>query len=1447
MKKHTTKRKLLSLLLAFAMVVPMFAQPIAFAVEGESSGDVTSNGSDAQLDYGSVLGSTAKFNGITVFLFSDPRNNISDQVIPAGNSLPSVVSIVDYYSNGTELWYKIDATPGYTWPADYADYHYVRSSALEIISAGSVGVMLNEKPVTDVVLPLYEKITLTAASTLIGTVEYQWQILSDGVWIDIYGEDEAEITVSLGMAAMLLDDARSVKLRAVSKSGSKSAVSDTITVTVDPDALVNQNSATVQSRSSASASSSGGVMPLDESVSEPVTVTVKFVYGANGEPVDADRIYTVQLDSTLNDTFTLPIIEGYSAYLGDDTETIHTAYTIDQVISEDTVITFKYWPAKVSYTVIYYWQNVDNDEYTEHERVVLTDFTGNMTTVEDKTYEGFYQLLYEKVPIASDGSTVIEVYYDRVYYKMTFDLDGGYGVQPIYARYGTEVDVPNPTRAGYSFVGWDDAASSDNIADTLPATIPAYNSAYKAIWEANTNAKLTIVYWGENANDEAYSYDHSQEVFVTPGMEVSFGNDQMICVLEEHTHTADCETICGDEEHTHNEADDCYGNCIGSTHTHSVDCYTVTYGYNNTNLNLTAVTDAATLTTLNNSNPWDNGVVRTGNGGNRRYYIQLDGTWYRLTRNNGNNPNIDDDTNVNVEDCGQEEHTHTDACLSCTQTVHAHNADCYACIQHTHTDDCYLRVDNMDEDLWTYVRSDTVTVEADGSTVMNVYYDRTEFTITFRDNDATVYTIQEKWGADLSEHWPIVGTNGTTYNSGERWNPSGSSIYDEVLVYISVMPAESFRLTCNRSDYDTYVMHYMVEVLPRETGTEYNDRYFKEAFQVAANYNYVTRAEDFFDLEGYTQFGSSPEFSGGQINMNGGGDVYFYYTRKDFVLEFNNGEGIVKTESVPYESALGSYDFTPEPPSFYEPGSVEFGGWYLNPECTGEAYVLSAHTMPASNVLLYAKWTAVKHTVRFYTEQSLVGTDVIYGNPYEVPHGSKIQDPYTPPNDPAKGQYTFVGWFYVDAQGKEQMWDFENTTVTSDVDIYAKWSSNTLMPYEVRFVYVDEQDNEIEIADSIIGSALGGNSKTFEAKGNEQLYEAYREGYFATVQSHTITIDLEDVTKNSYTFYYIKQDAVPYTVKYLDAATGAELAPTKEVNDNKKAIVTETYVQIDGYLPNTYQQTLVIDPDGTNEIIFHYTKDDKNGMFVVHYWTENLDGTYSEHSFFEGRGEKGSTVTADIKDIENFTYDAGHTGELLSGQISIESVLQLNVYYTRNVYNYKVQYLEQGTNNVLADPKLVEGIKWEQIVTAMAVEIDGYNVVGDNEKSIQIRKDTDDPTVNLITFYYAPATTSLTISKTGESIDADQTFIFHVSGNGVDLDVTIQGNGSVTIAGLEVGETYTVTEKTDWSWRYEPTGGDTQSKTLTANKAENVLTFTNTRDEKQWLDGNAFADNLFNK
>ena len=78
----------------------------------------------------------------------------------------------------------------------------------------------------------------------------------------------------------------------------------------------------------------------------------------------------------------------------------------------------------------------------------------------------------------------------------------------------------------------------------------------------------------------------------------------------------------------------------------------------------------------------------------------------------------------------------------------------------------------------------------------------------------------------------------------------------------------------------------------------------------------------------------------------------------------------------------------------------------------------------------------------------------------------------------------------------------------------------------------------------------------------------------------------------------------------------------------------------------------------------------------------------------------------------------------------------------------------------------------------------------------------------------------------------------------IELTVTIHGNSEVTVTGLPLGN-YSITEKSNWSWRYQPEQ-ETQLKTLTANAADKTVTFNNTRVKDKWLDGDNYKVNAFN-
>ncbi len=94
-------------------------------------------------------------------------------------------------------------------------------------------------------------------------------------------------------------------------------------------------------------------------------------------------------------------------------------------------------------------------------------------------------------------------------YVITFDTDGGSLINPIIADYGTIIPFPlKPTKAGYTFLGWD---------QEIPSTMPATDLTIKANWKIN---EYTITYeldGGDMPEDASYIFtDGSKVVLPTP-------------------------------------------------------------------------------------------------------------------------------------------------------------------------------------------------------------------------------------------------------------------------------------------------------------------------------------------------------------------------------------------------------------------------------------------------------------------------------------------------------------------------------------------------------------------------------------------------------------------------------------------------------------------------------------------------------------------------------------------------------------------------------------------------------------------------------------------------------------------------------------------------------------------------------------------------------------------
>ena len=1390
------KKRFISLILCISITLGLIPFGGVVAVSTDAS-------SNEFVNYGANIGNTAKFNEYDPIPISDNPQGVNnpwgtDCEFLSGNELSKnlLMVITDYYcSESGYLWYKVDCAPGYELPEKLQinpwvyqdDVNMPMGESLVIHNTGKNFVFDNEgNPISTIAMSAYDEVDLTCATSLQGKVDYQWQIYIENEWVDIDDQNQFTITITAGILLNAFENEMKADIRCVTKTGSKSVVGESIHITMEP-----YSSAGTYSLK---ATYSNDLSVVAEDEDDYRYVTVKYLF-QNGVEAANPFVAKVLKNEALNVTVDFPTVQGYLPYYQDEQQ---NSLIIDEAANaENVTYTVYYLPTDVEYHIDVYFQNIEDDNYTFQSTEKLFGLTGSKVPHTTVSYEGMYELLHKTPEIAANGSTRIEVYFNRVYYLTHFELDGGYGVYSIYARYGSKLadNIGTPIKHGYTFVGWDDISSGegDGIADVVPDTVPAKEQSFKAIWKENPTAEVRIAFWGENPNDEGYSYIESQTLEVKPGTVLSYGNGGYICGLQEHTHGNGCTYLCKLSEHTHGET--CYALTCNKEHTHSDICYTCDHKGHTHNINCYSGTYGSAFSS--SITEWSvDGDKSTGSigestnlfGGTGNKYIYLFGTWYKYTGSTaiggtqaakcGQTEGAPVHTEACLG-CGKEEHSHSNykgSCytLSCKTEVHTHTDVCTSCIQHQHSNSCKINeFSDYDSSKWILVKSDTVTVSADGSTVMNVYFDRTSFTMTFKKEGsvgATLGTITDKWGADIRERFKSISEANTFFwsekqNGGSPWTS-----------FMDVMPAKNMTFSADQQSGTTTLK---ATYYGQKLGSSDYEELYAVTFKGSSSVT-VTK-EEFVEIEGY-KFNQSKSTKTGE-KYNG---AVFYYDRASFRLEFYNGTTMAREESVLYQESFSKFSsYTPDLPSEFEPGSRRFVGWYLNPECTGEMVDLSKMTMPADNMALYAKWELVTHQVSIYKEKYDDGTfgDSVLPNgqqPDPVLHGSKVfESDFTLPI-PENKPYSFVGWFYMDGD-TERMWDFEHSVVIKDTNIYAKWSAEVLVPYTVRFIVKNQDGTITQIAESISSSALAGTTVTFTAKAGMELYEGYKTGYFPLTTSHSLTMD---VTKSEsgmfYDFEYIAKDKVAYTVRYVDE-NGDNLIDPKIVDDNTYAIITEKFVYIKDYSPDKYQKTLVINgEDGaSNEIIFHYKKDTSQSVYNVTHYIRSTDGiNYIEHTTYGDIGTVGDILKISPLVIKGFTFDYATvnnkstelTNGTVNGTIIIEG-LEIKLYYERNKYPYKIQYLDKDTLSVLKTADVVTpGEYYGTAVTVTAPPVIENYGLSSVSSCVITEDDNANPVKNVINVYYSEQTVRINYEVIGPtgcgSVDPLYTDVKVLSGSG---------------------------------------------------------------------------------
>ena len=192
----------------------------------------------------------------------------------------------------------------------------------------------------------------------------------------------------------------------------------------------------------------------------PVTVT--YDYGERG------GIYAKQIVQA-GEKAIQPDVPSRQGYQFTDWYLDDTKYDFNAAVTGDMTLTAK-WTAN-SYTITF---DTDGgsaiDPITQGYGTTIKAPTAPTKT--GYTFMGWNPALPATMPAEN---MTIKAQWRINRYTVTFDTDGGSAVAPITQDYGTQITAPaDPTREGYTFIGWNKA---------IPATMPAGDMTITAQWK----------------------------------------------------------------------------------------------------------------------------------------------------------------------------------------------------------------------------------------------------------------------------------------------------------------------------------------------------------------------------------------------------------------------------------------------------------------------------------------------------------------------------------------------------------------------------------------------------------------------------------------------------------------------------------------------------------------------------------------------------------------------------------------------------------------------------------------------------------------------------------------------------------------------------------------------------------------------------------------------------
>lgn len=349
-----------------------------------------------------------------------------------------------------------------------------------------------------------------------------------------------------------------------------------------------------------------------------------------------------------------------------------------------------------------------------------------------------------------------------------------------------------------------------------------------------------------------------------------------------------------------------------------------------------------------------------------------------------------------------------------------------------------------------------VTITPEGTSLVNIYYDRNLVTLTF------VHREYYGWSSQWVEDQTMTGlygskleSNGYTWPTNRWWYDSYSSWggeYEGAGTRTTFLDA--FKLS-NDGDSQTFYGfagsgNNNVTFYKKNTETGYYEEKNTVTssggtFYISDKYNGYKAVAYSKNGTSWTALGDKDPQTGYYATVTNWTNLYILYDPLVYNILYMDGvyvdgdgkpvQGyesrgqLKKVENIPFESSVDSYNV--DKANYYAPtySGFTFGGWYTDDQCR-VPYTFT--TMP-EGITVYAKWVLNQYRV-FLHPNAGIDASLDWGSDsqkmsFRVSNGNKISLPTG-----TRNEYNFIGW-YTD-EGRKSV--YPSATVLNDSTEYLK-------------------------------------------------------------------------------------------------------------------------------------------------------------------------------------------------------------------------------------------------------------------------------------------------------------------------------------------------------------------------------------------------------------------------